>query len=186
MPPLRRLPDETTRFGVSMIMWMRTPDSPLVCHLHEERPLLPTMCWYNFLEQVFNGDITGPDGAMIEVYTAVNGSFDGLSGNFTLRYGDQNTTWPLPFNATASEVEDALEVSRKPYTIINHLATFCQFDEAPSPKITESRLRATTCCCMVSSSGSNVGLQHTNTACIPLLRNAIFSTRYSTSRRPSV
>lgn len=58
---------------------------------------------------MFNDDITGPEGSAIEVTTAVNGSFDELSGNFTLQYGDDNATWPLPFNATADEVEEALE-----------------------------------------------------------------------------
>lgn len=58
---------------------------------------------------MFNDDITGPDGSVIEVITAINGSFDDLSGNFTLRYGVENATWPLPFNATADEVEEALE-----------------------------------------------------------------------------
>lgn len=60
--------------------------------------------------QVFNEDITGPHGSAIEVTTAINGSFDDLSGNFTLLYGTENATWPLPFNATADEVEEALEV----------------------------------------------------------------------------
>lgn len=61
--------------------------------------------------QIFNEDITGPEGSTIEVYTATNGSFDEPFGNFTLRYGaDDNTTWPLPIDATAVEVEEALEV----------------------------------------------------------------------------
>ncbi len=60
--------------------------------------------------QVFSGDITGPDGSTIDVYTVANGSFDGLFGNFTLRYGAENVTWALPFDATAEEVEEALEV----------------------------------------------------------------------------
>lgn len=64
--------------------------------------------------QVFNDDITGSDGDAIEIYTAFNGSFDDLSGNFTLKYGIENTTLHLPFNATAGEVEDALEVKRMP------------------------------------------------------------------------
>lgn len=63
--------------------------------------------------QVFNGDITGPEGSAIEVSTAVNGSFEEISGNFTLQYGADNATWSLPFNATTYEVEEALEV-RKP------------------------------------------------------------------------
>lgn len=61
------------------------------------------------LVQVFNDDITGPDGSVIEVTTVINGSFNELSGNVSLRYGADNATWPLPFNATADEVEEALE-----------------------------------------------------------------------------
>lgn len=60
--------------------------------------------------QVFNDDITGPEGSAIEVFTATNGSFDDPFGNFTLRYGANDTTGPLPFDATADEVEGALEV----------------------------------------------------------------------------
>lgn len=67
--------------------------------------------------QVFNEDITGPEGSAIEVYTAVNGSFDEPFGNFTLHYGENDTTWPLPFDATADEVEEALEVREiSPFT----------------------------------------------------------------------
>ena len=61
-------------------------------------------------EQVFNEDITGPEGAAIEVHTATNGSFEEPFGNFTLRFGVNDTTWPLPFDATADEIEEALEV----------------------------------------------------------------------------
>lgn len=60
--------------------------------------------------KVFNGDLKGPDGAKIEVYTARNGSFESLVGSFVLEYGVHNRTWPLPFNASADEVENALEV----------------------------------------------------------------------------
>lgn len=60
--------------------------------------------------QVFGDDLTGPEEVAIEINTLVNGSYDPLSGNFTLRYGAKTTTWPLPFNATADEVEIALEV----------------------------------------------------------------------------
>lgn len=63
--------------------------------------------------QVFNDDITGPEGSAIEVYTVTNGSFEETSGNFTLRYGVDDATWPLPFYATADEVEEALEVRKR-------------------------------------------------------------------------
>lgn len=59
---------------------------------------------------MFNDDITGPEGTEITVFTAVNGSFDEHFGNFTLKYGAENATWPLAFNATADDVEEALEV----------------------------------------------------------------------------
>lgn len=61
---------------------------------------------------MFGDDLTGPDGVAVEIETLVNGSFRELSGNFTLRYGAPggNTTWPLLFNATAEDVEIALEV----------------------------------------------------------------------------
>ena len=77
-----------------------------------------------------NDDITGPEGSAIEVYTAVNGSFDELSGNFTLRYGVENSTWPLPFNATADDVESALEVREAPHTVNNEVATLRGCDAA--------------------------------------------------------
>lgn len=64
--------------------------------------------------QVFNDDITGPGGAEIGVYTAVNGSFESLSGNFTIQYGEGNSTRALAFNATEEEVESALEVGSHP------------------------------------------------------------------------
>lgn len=64
--------------------------------------------------QVFNGDITGPDGAAIEAYTALNGSFESVSGNFTIQYGEGGSTWALAFNATQDEVENALEVGSQP------------------------------------------------------------------------
>lgn len=64
--------------------------------------------------QVFNEDITGPEGYEITVFTAVNGSFDEPFGNFTLKYGAENATWPLAFNATAGDVEEALEVRATP------------------------------------------------------------------------
>lgn len=69
--------------------------------------------FYRIASQVFNDDLSGPDGVSIEIDTAVNGSFEKLSGNFTLQYGANNTTRSLVFNATASEVEDALEVCEK-------------------------------------------------------------------------
>lgn len=63
---------------------------------------------------MFNDDVTGPEGAAIQIYTAINGSLDELSGNFTLQYGAENATRPLRYNATADDVEDALEVNRVP------------------------------------------------------------------------
>lgn len=59
---------------------------------------------------MFHDDLTGPEGTTVEVETVMNGSLNGLSGNFTLYYGTKNTTWPIPFNATEDEMEAALEV----------------------------------------------------------------------------
>lgn len=69
--------------------------------------------------QVFNEDITGPEGSAVEVFTATNGSFDDPYGNFTLRYGANDTTWSLPLDATADEVEEALEVRERSLDGIN-------------------------------------------------------------------
>lgn len=64
----------------------------------------------NNLRKVFNGDITGPEDTAIEVDTATNGSYESLSGNFSLIYGERNLTASLPFDASAKDVKDALEV----------------------------------------------------------------------------
>lgn len=63
---------------------------------------------------MFNDDITGPQGAEIQSYTAMNGSFDEISGNFSLKYGVENATEPLLYNATTDDVEGALEVGQVP------------------------------------------------------------------------